>query len=75
MYIFQTVFGDALVSAFLFEADFSDSPHLPSPMQLRNKIIIKNKKLVFDPLPMLTDRANRVIKYKSIDDLDQLMSS
>ncbi|PIO58528.1 Phosphatidylinositol-specific phospholipase C, X domain protein [Teladorsagia circumcincta] len=44
--MFKTVLGDKLVSNFLFEADFSDSPHLPSPWQLRNKILIKNKKMI-----------------------------
>ncbi|KAK6033702.1 Phosphatidylinositol-specific phospholipase C, X domain protein, partial [Ostertagia ostertagi] len=51
--MFKTVLGDKLVSNFLFEADFSDSPHLPSPWQLRNKILIKNKKMIVDvPMPI-----------------------
>ncbi|CAB3400668.1 unnamed protein product [Caenorhabditis bovis] len=54
--MFKTVLGELLVSNFLFEADFSDSPRLPSPLQLRNKILIKNKKMIVEPptpLPIL----------------------
>ncbi|XP_014229016.1 1-phosphatidylinositol 4,5-bisphosphate phosphodiesterase epsilon-1-like [Trichogramma pretiosum] len=46
--IFQSVFGDKLVSKFLTDSDFDD-PQLPSPSQLRYRILIKNKKLVVDP--------------------------
>uniref|UniRef100_T1K4Q4 Phosphoinositide phospholipase C n=1 Tax=Tetranychus urticae TaxID=32264 RepID=T1K4Q4_TETUR len=42
---FVEVFGDKLITRFLFESDFSDEPHLPSPNQLRGRILIKNKKL------------------------------
>jgi len=41
----QEIFGDKLVRNFLFEADFSDDPVLPSPNQLKYKILIKNKKI------------------------------
>ncbi|CAD6185127.1 unnamed protein product [Caenorhabditis auriculariae] len=54
--MFKTVLGDLLVTNFLFEADFSDLPRLPSPWQLRNKILIKNKKMIVEPptpLPIL----------------------
>lgn len=34
---------------YLFEADYSDSPKLPSPWQLRYKILIKNKKMIMEP--------------------------
>ncbi|KAK0080494.1 hypothetical protein PV326_008131, partial [Microctonus aethiopoides] len=44
-----TVFGDKLVTKFLYDSDFGDDPQLPSPSQLRHKILIKNKKLVVDP--------------------------
>ncbi|KIH46965.1 hypothetical protein ANCDUO_22976 [Ancylostoma duodenale] len=44
--LLQTILGDKLVTNFLFESDFSDSPRLPSPLQLRNKILIKNKKMI-----------------------------
>jgi len=47
--LFQSVFGEKLVTKFLFESDFSDDPQLPSPSQLRYRILIKNKKLVIDP--------------------------
>lgn len=39
--IFMQVFGDKLVTKFLFEADFSDDVHLPSPAQLKYRILIK----------------------------------
>ncbi|XP_025829637.1 1-phosphatidylinositol 4,5-bisphosphate phosphodiesterase epsilon-1-like [Agrilus planipennis] len=44
--IFQRIFKDKLVSNFLFETDYSDDPSLPSPEQLKNRILIKNKKLI-----------------------------
>ncbi|XP_066603951.1 1-phosphatidylinositol 4,5-bisphosphate phosphodiesterase epsilon-1-like isoform X2 [Prorops nasuta] len=47
--IFQSVFGEKLVTKFLYETDFGDDPQLPSPSQLRYRILIKNKKLVVDP--------------------------
>nr|XP_024217236.1 1-phosphatidylinositol 4,5-bisphosphate phosphodiesterase epsilon-1 [Halyomorpha halys] len=50
-HIFQSVFGDKLVTKFLFEADFSDEPCLPSPAQLKYRILIKNKKLMADIPP------------------------
>ncbi|CAK9829884.1 1-phosphatidylinositol 4,5-bisphosphate phosphodiesterase epsilon-1 [Anthophora retusa] len=52
--IFQSVFGEKLVTKFLFETDFSEDPQLPSPSQLRYRILIKNKKLVVDPAGPLT---------------------
>ncbi|CAH1784522.1 unnamed protein product, partial [Owenia fusiformis] len=42
---FINVFGEKLVTKFLFETDFVDDPVLPSPNQLKYKILIKNKKL------------------------------
>ncbi|KAI6230307.1 hypothetical protein M3Y99_01077200 [Aphelenchoides fujianensis] len=47
--MFRTVFGDKLVTNFLFDCDYSDSPRLPSPWQLRHKILIKNKKMTMEP--------------------------
>jgi phosphatidylinositol phospholipase C epsilon len=41
------------VTNFLFEHDFGDSPKLPSPWQLQNKILIKNKKMVSEPSALL----------------------
>lgn len=38
-----------MVTKFLFEEDFGDDPQLPSPSQLRHRILIKNKKMVVDP--------------------------
>ncbi|XP_076856802.1 1-phosphatidylinositol 4,5-bisphosphate phosphodiesterase epsilon-1 isoform X2 [Brachyhypopomus gauderio] len=50
--IFKAVFGDKLVTKFLFESDFSDEPLLPSPLQLRGKILLKNKKLKAHQAPV-----------------------
>lgn len=44
--IFISVLGDKLIKSYLFESDFNDEyPLLPSPNQLKYKILIKNKKL------------------------------
>lgn len=40
------------MARFLFESDFSDDPHLPSPLQLRGKILLKNKKLKAHQAPV-----------------------
>ncbi|KAJ9590133.1 hypothetical protein L9F63_016745 [Diploptera punctata] len=50
-HIFQSVFGEKLVTKFLFEADFTDEAQLPSPSQLRYRILIKNKKLTAEIPP------------------------
>ncbi|KAL3981937.1 Phosphatidylinositol-specific phospholipase C X domain family protein [Acanthocheilonema viteae] len=47
--MFKNYFGENLVTYFLFEADYSNSPRLPSPWQLQNKILIKNKKMIAEP--------------------------
>ncbi|KAJ8703779.1 hypothetical protein PYW07_013073 [Mythimna separata] len=43
---FEAVFGDKLVTSFLFEVDYTDEPRLPSPEQLKYKVLVKNKKLL-----------------------------
>lgn len=43
--IFQEIFGDKLVKSYLFDDDLSDESLLPSPKQLKYKILIKNKKI------------------------------
>ncbi|XP_069363743.1 1-phosphatidylinositol 4,5-bisphosphate phosphodiesterase epsilon-1-like isoform X2 [Maniola hyperantus] len=43
---FEAVFGDQLVTSFLFEVDYTDEPRLPSPEQLKYKVLIKNKKML-----------------------------
>ncbi|XP_035997704.1 1-phosphatidylinositol 4,5-bisphosphate phosphodiesterase epsilon-1 isoform X4 [Fundulus heteroclitus] len=60
--IFKTVFGERLVTRFLFEGDFSDDPHLPSPLQLRGKILLKNKKLKAHqaPVDILKQKAHQL---------------
>ncbi|TRY59920.1 hypothetical protein DNTS_013444 [Danionella cerebrum] len=50
--IFKTVFSEKLVTKFLFESDFADEPLLPSPLQLRGKILLKNKKLKAHQAPV-----------------------
>ncbi|XP_023196734.1 1-phosphatidylinositol 4,5-bisphosphate phosphodiesterase epsilon-1 isoform X2 [Xiphophorus maculatus] len=60
--IFKTVCGERLVTRFLFESDFSDDPHLPSPLQLRGKILLKNKKLKAHqaPVDILKQKAHQL---------------
>ncbi|NWY00371.1 PLCE1 phosphodiesterase, partial [Nothoprocta ornata] len=60
--IFKSVFGDKLVTKFLFESDFSDDPMLPSPDQLRRKILLKNKKLKAHqtPVDILKQKAHQL---------------
>ncbi|XP_038591439.1 1-phosphatidylinositol 4,5-bisphosphate phosphodiesterase epsilon-1 isoform X2 [Micropterus salmoides] len=60
--IFKTVFGERLVTRFLFESDFSDDPHLPSPLQLRGRILLKNKKLKAHqaPVDILKQKAHQL---------------
>jgi len=41
----QEVFGDKLVKPLVLDSDFGDDLYLPSPNQLKYKILIKNKKL------------------------------
>ena len=49
--IFISVLGDKLVKSYLFESDLNeDCPLLPSPNQLKYKILIKNKKLQRQPI-------------------------
>ncbi|KAK0154529.1 1-phosphatidylinositol 4,5-bisphosphate phosphodiesterase epsilon-1 [Merluccius polli] len=60
--IFKAVFGERLVMRFLFESDFSDDPLLPSPLQLRGKILLKNKKLKAHqaPVDILKQKAHQL---------------
>ncbi|XP_058477625.1 1-phosphatidylinositol 4,5-bisphosphate phosphodiesterase epsilon-1 [Solea solea] len=60
--IFKTVCGERLVTRFLFEGDFSDDPHLPSPLQLRGRILLKNKKLKAHqaPVDILKQKAHQL---------------
>uniref|UniRef100_A0ABM5G191 Phosphoinositide phospholipase C n=1 Tax=Pogona vitticeps TaxID=103695 RepID=A0ABM5G191_9SAUR len=60
--IFKNTFGDKLVTKFLFESDFSDDPMLPSPYQLRRKILLKNKKLKAHqtPVDILKQKAHQL---------------
>ncbi|KAI9566032.1 hypothetical protein GHT06_009831 [Daphnia sinensis] len=58
--IFQYVFGDRLVSRFLFDSDFSDEPRLPSPSQLRYRIVLKNKKWHTEIPPMVSNLPSTV---------------
>lgn len=62
----QSVFGDKLVAKFCFDVDYSDDPQLPSPSQLRNRILIKNKKLVADiPAVIANPRGTPGLKHQA----------
>ncbi|KAK6764363.1 hypothetical protein RB195_024621 [Necator americanus] len=50
----KTTFGETLVTNFLFQLDFSDSPRLPSPLQLLNRTLINTKKLIGEVLSPIT---------------------
>uniref|UniRef100_A0A8C7V471 Phosphoinositide phospholipase C n=1 Tax=Oncorhynchus mykiss TaxID=8022 RepID=A0A8C7V471_ONCMY len=65
--IFKTVFGDKLVTKFLFESDFLGDPQLPSPWQLRGKILLKNKKLKAHqtPVDILKQKAHQLAQMHS----------
>ncbi|XP_019494639.1 PREDICTED: 1-phosphatidylinositol 4,5-bisphosphate phosphodiesterase epsilon-1 isoform X2 [Hipposideros armiger] len=65
--IFKTVFGEKLVSKFLFESDFSDDPMLPSPDQLRRKVLLKNKKLKAHqtPVDILKQKAHQLASLQA----------
>jgi phosphatidylinositol phospholipase C epsilon len=43
--IFVKVFGDKLITKYMFDTDLNEDPSLPTPNQLKYKILIKNKKI------------------------------
>lgn len=51
--LLQKIFGEKVVTNFLFEVDYSEEPMLPSPEQLKHRILIKNKKLIAEVPPPL----------------------
>ena len=60
----QSVLGDKLVMRPVCETDLSDNPRLPSPNQLKFRVLIKNKKLCADIPPLLrrvNQRTNSVV--------------
>ncbi|XP_066456797.1 1-phosphatidylinositol 4,5-bisphosphate phosphodiesterase epsilon-1 isoform X3 [Eleutherodactylus coqui] len=65
--IFKTVFGEKLVTKFLFESDFSDDPMLPSPWQLKRKVLLKNKKLKAHqtPVDILKQKAHQLASMQA----------
>nr|DBA15238.1 TPA: hypothetical protein GDO54_004479 [Pyxicephalus adspersus] len=65
--IFKSVFGEKLVTKFLFESDFSDDPMLPSPWQLRRKVLLKNKKLKAHqtPVDILKQKAHQLASMQA----------
>ncbi|XP_077870240.1 1-phosphatidylinositol 4,5-bisphosphate phosphodiesterase epsilon-1-like [Saccoglossus kowalevskii] len=63
--IFNNVFGDKLVKDFIFDSDISDNPQLPSPEQLKWKILIKNKKLRAYQTPL------HILKHRVINMMNQ----
>lgn len=69
MYIyFQSVFGEKLVKGFMFDSDYE--PQLPSPSQLKYKILIKNKKIA----PLESEK-NRMKNNNSSTKSSQIVSS
>ncbi|XP_077206413.1 1-phosphatidylinositol 4,5-bisphosphate phosphodiesterase epsilon-1 isoform X2 [Paroedura picta] len=66
--IFKNTFGDKLVTRFLFESDFSDDPMLPSPLQLKRKILLKNKKLKAHqtPVDILKQKAHQLAYMQAL---------
>uniref|UniRef100_A0A4W3KER9 Phosphoinositide phospholipase C n=1 Tax=Callorhinchus milii TaxID=7868 RepID=A0A4W3KER9_CALMI len=65
--IVKNVFGDKLVTKFLFESDFADNPMLPSVWQLRGKILLKNKKLKAHqtPVDILKQKAHQLANLQA----------
>ncbi|XP_067908704.1 1-phosphatidylinositol 4,5-bisphosphate phosphodiesterase epsilon-1-like [Heterodontus francisci] len=65
--IVKNVFGDKLVTKFLFESDFADNPMLPSVWQLKGKILLKNKKLKAHqtPVDILKQRAHQLANLQA----------
>ncbi|XP_055677363.1 1-phosphatidylinositol 4,5-bisphosphate phosphodiesterase epsilon-1-like isoform X3 [Lutzomyia longipalpis] len=64
-HIFQNVFGEKLVGKFLFDVDYSEDPVLPSPSQLKHRILIKNKKLIVDIPSTISNPALRSFASRS----------
>lgn len=67
LFFFQCVFGEKLVTGFMFDSDYE--PQLPSPSQLKYKILIKNKKLA----PLESD-GNRLRNNNNIMKSSQAVS-
>ncbi|XP_050082243.1 1-phosphatidylinositol 4,5-bisphosphate phosphodiesterase epsilon-1-like [Anopheles aquasalis] len=62
--IFQAIFGEKLVTNFMFDQDYSDEPYLPSPLSLKHKILIKNKKLIVEIPATLSTGLSRQNTFK-----------
>uniref|UniRef100_A0A182RS41 Phosphoinositide phospholipase C n=1 Tax=Anopheles funestus TaxID=62324 RepID=A0A182RS41_ANOFN len=62
--IFQAIFGEKLVTNFMFDQDYSDEPYLPSPLSLKHKILIKNKKLIVEIPATLSTGLTRQNTFK-----------
>ena len=58
--------GDKLVKEFMFDSDFSEDPILPSPNQLKYKILVKNKKLRSPQTPLPTTKQQKVYNNTSV---------
>ncbi|XP_041065162.1 1-phosphatidylinositol 4,5-bisphosphate phosphodiesterase epsilon-1 isoform X2 [Carcharodon carcharias] len=65
--IVKNIFGDKLVTKFLFESDFADNPMLPSVWQLKGKILLKNKKLKAHqtPVDILKQKAHQLANLQA----------
>ncbi|XP_064631376.1 uncharacterized protein LOC135489776 isoform X2 [Lineus longissimus] len=69
-HILSSVFGDKLVTEFMFDCDYNAEPVLPSPNQLKYKILIKNKKLHSLQFKNLLKQRNHLRTNSLIDDED-----
>ena len=73
-FIKQEVLGDRLVKEFLFETDFQEIPMLPSPNQLKYKILVKNKKLRSPQTPQPMKQKVRRWDYHKISNISHTKS-
>ena len=64
--IFLSIFGDKLVTRYLFDSDFTEDPRLPSPNQLRHKILIKNKKLRAPLIPHIQHKIKQAVGMMAV---------
>ncbi|ELT88365.1 hypothetical protein CAPTEDRAFT_107647 [Capitella teleta] len=71
--IFVEVLGDKLVKEYMFESDLGEDPVLPSPNQLKYKILVKNKKLQSPqtPIPVKTKVKLQQLRLDTVIHLPQ----
>lgn len=59
----QKIFGEKLVKDFMFDTDYE--PKLPSPSQLKYKILIKNKKIPPTDIEVAKTKSNNSVTKSS----------